>query len=184
MARPSLKDPLDKFRWSIEISEFSGKAGFTNVSTPAYEIVTTEYAEGGAHLHPRQIIDSISYKPITLSRGVTGNLDFHRWASKPFAALNAKGEFGESENYVTSDYRTTVTIKHLARDGTVVKVYTLYNAVPVEYEVASDFDSGADDAVSLERLVIRYEGFDVESQEQERNPFSPADIVKRLTRNL
>lgn len=80
MARTATLDPLDKFRWTVRIDGFS-KVGFTSVTTPEYAIQTKEYAEGGAHLTPRQVIDSISYKPVTLARGATADTSFNKWAT-------------------------------------------------------------------------------------------------------
>lgn len=79
MARPSKKDPLDKFRWTVEIEGFT-KAGFTVCGVPAISYNTKSYPEGGAHLHPKKIVDSVEYKPVVLSRGVTTDESFMMWA--------------------------------------------------------------------------------------------------------
>lgn len=185
MARSSLQDPLDKFRWTVQIDGFS-KLGFSVCSTPGYKITSHKYAEGGAHLSPRQIIDSIDYEPVTLSRGVTSDTSFDKWASGFFdlvtnnAALNESSEFFgisvppvvanlgfagpaivKSNNAYPFEYRRTVKIEHINRLGVVEKVYTLYGAFPVEYKPASDFDASSDDEVSIETLVLGYESFDV-----------------------
>lgn len=80
MARSAVVDPLDKFRWTVSIPGFS-KLGFATSTTPEYDIQTKKYAEGGAHLTPRQIIDSIDYKPVVLTRGVTNDTSFNKWAT-------------------------------------------------------------------------------------------------------
>lgn len=80
MARPSTRDPLDKFRWTVSIEGFT-KVGFTAVSTPKYTITNRKYAEGGAHLTPRKIVDTIEYKPVILTRGVTNDTSFNKWAT-------------------------------------------------------------------------------------------------------
>jgi hypothetical protein len=80
MARSSLRDPLDKFRWTVSISGFS-KLGFHETSAPGYNITARSYKEGGAHLTPRQIIDTVDFKPVVLSRGVTNDTSFNRWAT-------------------------------------------------------------------------------------------------------
>ena len=60
MARSALSDPLEKFRWSVCISENSlsnntagifTKAGFSETTVPGYNITTRSYSEGGAHLN-------------------------------------------------------------------------------------------------------------------------------------
>jgi len=181
MARPTNKDPLDKFRWQVEIEGFI-RLGFTSMEAPGYMITTKKYREGGSHLHPKVIVDSIEYKPITLLRGVTANEDFLEWAQDPFKILESS-ENSDAQSQV-GEYRRNVTISHLDRQGNAVKTYTLINAIPSQFVPASDFSADADDTFSLERLVLEYESFEVFTEETDRNPFSIRGIVKRLTRNV
>ena len=83
MARSELRDPLDKYRWIISIGDFT-RAGFTSCNTPSFRATTHSYKEGGAHLSPRQILDSIDYQPVTFSRGVTTDTSFNKWATGHF----------------------------------------------------------------------------------------------------
>ena len=53
MARISTKDPLDKFRWSVEIEGFD-RLGFASCETPSMTISTNKYHEGGNHLFPKR----------------------------------------------------------------------------------------------------------------------------------
>lgn len=183
MARPSSKDPLDKFRWSVSIDGFT-RLGFVNCDTPSFSVNTNTYPEGGAHLTPRQIVDGISYSPITLTRGVTSDRSFHEWAVGFFDITGFGIRLGEAATTgaAQSQYRRDVEIQHLDRAGRPVKTYTLYNAFPIEYKPASNFTSDADDALSIETLVLAYEGFEVETLGQENNPFEIKDVAKRLIR--
>lgn len=175
MARPSSKDPLDKFRWSVAVDGFT-RLGFASCDVPGYSIQTKSYAEGGQHLFPKQIVDSISFKPVTLTRGVTADLSFHDWATQ--SLIVARGVTSDGKSPI--EYRRDVTIKHLNRRGDVVKAYTLINAYPIEYEVASSFSSDADDVLSMEKLVLTYESFTVVSAERDSNPLNPREVIKRL----
>ena len=179
MARPSSKDPLDKFRWSISIDGFT-RLGFASCDVPGYSVQSKAYPEGGQHLFPKQIVDSISFKPVTLSRGVTADLSFHDWATQ--ALVLARGVTSEGKTPV--EYRRNVVIRHLNRRGDVVKVYTLINAYPTEYEVASGFTSDGDDVLSMEKLVLTYESFTVESAERDSNPLNPREVIKRLINRI
>lgn len=210
MARPSSKDPLDKFRWAVSIDGFT-RLGFTQCDVPSVSIQTKKYAEGGAHLTPRQIVDSVEYKPVSLTRGVTGDTSFHDWAIQFMEVVKGKiqkserpgisipvsigGFNGFSGNpqfstqpttdiYAPLSYRRDVQIHHLNREGEVVKTYTLINAFPIEYEPASSFTSDGDDMLSMEKLVLAYESFTVESKETDNNPFDIRDVGKRLIRRL
>jgi phage tail-like protein len=86
MARSSLRDPLDKFRWAVQIAGFT-KLGFETTTAPGYKLTTNKYAEGGSHLNPRSIIDGAEFKPVVLSVGVTTDTSFAKWASGPFYIL-------------------------------------------------------------------------------------------------
>lgn len=190
MARSGVADILDKYRWTVDIPGFT-RMGFLQCGVPRSNITPREYAEGGAHLNPKQIVDRINYIPVTLLRGVTNDTSFSKWASafidvvqneaalksasastKVSAILEkaatdfASGGASVVPSTTATDsfpfnYRRTVKIEHCNRAGQVEVVYTLYNAYPIAYQPASDFDAMGDDAVSVETLVLGYEGFDV-----------------------
>lgn len=185
MARISTADPLDKFRWLVDIPGFQ-RVGFTSTQTPGITMNVNEYPEGGAHYHPRIIIDSVSYKKIALERGVTIDPSFSKWAAACIDLHNnnalAKNikindfpnlETAQSittasigfnpipfENSTPFSYRKDIKIYHVGRDGQIAVIYTIYNAIPVEYTPASDFQA-SEEGVSIEKLVLAYEGFDV-----------------------
>lgn len=190
MARISIKDPLDKFRWAIEIDGFT-RMGFTSCETPSVSINTQSYSEGGAHLTPRKIIDSVEYKPVTLQRGVTSDANFHIWAIQYMELVKGKrinlydGKDAEKDADKVYNYRRNVRILHLDRAGRTIKTYVLHNAFPIEYKPASDFDASADDGLSMEKLVLTYESFEVlNTNAAERNEFDPSDILKRVIKRF
>lgn len=137
-------------------------------------------------MFPKQIIDSVSYKPVTLTRGVTSDRSFIEWAVQFIDLVRGHVLIPDGTNNVRkefpTDYRRTVVIKHLDRAGRPVRTYTLYNAFPIEYQPASDFSADGDDTYSMEKLVLAYESFDVQVLGQENNPFSVKDVAKRLIR--
>lgn len=101
MARSSLRDPLDKFRWTVSVDGFS-KLGFHETSAPGYNITTKKYKEGGAHLTPRQIVDTVDYKPVVLTRGVTNDTSFNKWATSFMDLVTNNAAFnGSTEEPVT-----------------------------------------------------------------------------------
>lgn len=177
MARSGLRDPLDKFRWTVSIDGFS-KLGFSSCGTPDMSITARDYAEGGNHLQPKKIIDSVTYRPVTLARGVTNDTSFNKWATGFIDIVQNSQGAGNSTNVFTAvsdngaravnnssqsngNFRKTVKIEHVNRAGQVEVVYYLYNAFPIEYKPASDFDASADDGVSIESITLAYESFEV-----------------------
>lgn len=195
MARPSTNDPLDKFRFSVQINGFT-RAGFTQVESPGISLSTTEYHEGGNHLNPRQLVDKASYKPVTLQRGVTDNADFLTWIMTVYNRISGGANtsaLGSNPNdninnrwQSTAPFGKNVIINHLDRGGRIVKTYTLLNAFPVEFQPASDFASDGDDAFSIEKLVLKYEGIQVNINTSNGilSALNVTDIAKTLTRNL
>jgi len=180
MARSSSKDPLDKFRWLVEIPDF-GRIGFTSVEIPEMEMATTEYREGGRHLFPKQIINSISYRPITLIRGVSTDKDFQNWI---YDAMVKSLQSDPKDVNLVYNYRKDITINHLDRLGRTIKSYNIFAALPVGFKPASDFSADADDTYSLEKLVIKYEGFTVTSPTQMPSINSVGDLFNRLTKKM
>ena len=186
MARSSLRDPLDKFRWQVKIDGFT-KLGFESTSAPGHKLATNKYAEGGSHMNPRLIVDGAEFKPVVLTVGVTTDTSFVKWATGPFdlvqnnAALNAPASaFGiipipaevqqlglgspslvKSANSYPFNYRRNVVIEHINRLGVVEVTYTLYKAFVTDFEPASDFNAKEDTEVSIASITLGYEGFDV-----------------------
>jgi phage tail-like protein len=189
MARSSRFDPLDKFRWLVDIPGFT-RMGFTSTQTPGITYNINDYPQGGSHLNPLKIIDGATYKPVALERGVTADPSFSKWASAAMDLLSNNAS-SQSVNQSVSDitsgnlssvvtavttaagfipvpyktttpysYRKDIEIIHVNRAGQAVVTYTLYNAFPIEYTPASDFQAG-EEGISIERLVLGYEGFEV-----------------------
>lgn len=182
MARTSAQDPLDRFRFLVDITGFT-RSGFVTCSSPAYSIEKKEYKEGGRHLNPLIIVEGVSYRPVVLTTGVTTDTSFNIWAngfidivqnnagltnntttSDSVANLlngGTKSVPSNTGDYTSYSYRRTVTISQLDRTGTIQLAYILYNAFPIEYEPASGFDSNSSE-VSIQSLTLGYESFDVQ----------------------
>lgn len=197
MARSGAKDPLDKFRWAVSVDGFT-KLGFSQCDVPSVTINTKSYPEGGAHLFPKQVVDSVEYTPVTLSRGVTVDKSFENWVRQVFELI--KGISAQETKLIQQqsavlgspsferpapvEYRRQVKIHHLDRQSRIIKTYILHNAFPIEYKPASDFVSDGDDVLSMEKLVLKYESFEVVTNTKDSNPTDATDIVKRLIKRL
>ncbi len=197
MARTGAKDPLDKFRWAVSIDGFE-RLGFASCDVPGVTINTKSYAEGGAHLYPRKIVESVEYSPVTFTRGVTTDKSFHSWIRQVFELV--KGMSAEEIKLLNQDpqavassvadqaapleYRRQVKIHHLDRQSRIIKTYVLHNAFPIEYKPASDFAADGDDLLSMEKLVLTYESFEVITNSKDANPFDTRDVFKRLIKRF
>jgi phage tail-like protein len=156
MARASSTDLLDTFRFQVQVDGFI-RAGFTECTAPSLEIKVREYAEAGRHMNPLKITQNANFPDIILSRGVFTDSDFLSWVQTIYNTNNQGTEaFSNSQN------RKTIQIFQYNRIGQLVYTYVLYNCLPVQYKVGSDFNA-MEDAISMESLKISYEGFSVTS---------------------
>lgn len=186
MARSGVKDPLDKFRWTVDIPGFS-KLGFMQCAVPRANITPKEYAEGGSHLNPKLIVDRMAYVPVTFTRGVTNDTSFNKWATSCMDLVQNNAAMKSSDSFFASpsvgsalstfqdngaesvpsnetypfNYRKQVKMEHVNRAGQVEVIYVLSNVIVLAYQPASDFDAMSDEGMSIETLVLGYEGFDV-----------------------
>lgn len=196
MARTGSKDPLDKFRWAVSIEGFQ-RLGFASCEVPSVTINTKSYPEGGAHLFPRKIIETAEYSPVTLTRGVTTDKSFHDWMRQVFELIKGmsqdeikllqQSQISSSDAYNQAaplEYRREVQIHHLDRQSRIIKTYVLHNAFPIEYKPASDFAADGDDLLSMEKLVLTYESFEVITNTRDTNPFDTRDVFKRLIKRI
>lgn len=169
MSRTSNSDALDRFRWKLSIISPTGatfkRAGFTSCTSPGVTINYKSYIEGGSHMVPRQIHENAEFTPITLSRGVIstkGVDDFAIWISDAYQALNP--DPGDIKSDKMRNYRRTLVLEHLDRDGDTIKKYTLFNCVPTAYSPSSNFDAMDESGLSIESLTFIYEGFEEETE--------------------
>lgn len=179
MARPTSKDPLDTFRWIVEIDDI-GRSGFSSIQTPSYTITTRDYREGGQHLNPLQIVNTLSYDPIILERGVTSDEGFLKWAQGPIEILGSSSEDEDSDNI--QNYRRDVLIAHIDRTSTRIREYKLINAFPISYKPASNFNASTEE-VSIESITLAYEGFQVITKGKVTDSLSIKNIFQKLSRN-
>lgn len=182
MARSSIQDPLDRFRFTVDVEGFT-RSGFTTCTVPGYTIEKKEYKEGGRHLNPLVIVDGVNFKPVTLSRGVNADTSFNKWATgfidvvqnnagtqndtsigdkllSGVADGGVKSVPSNTGDYTKYRYRRDVKIFHVDRTAQIVVAYFLYDAFPIDYIPASEFDANSSE-VSIETLVLGYEGFEV-----------------------
>jgi phage tail-like protein len=156
MARSATTDPLDRYRFLVyfKSQDFGeAKSGFTKVTSPRLDFQTEQYEEGGRHLNRHSLTQGTTFSPVTFQRGKTYSDDLVKWVKAVYRAFYNQG--GNSTNY-----RADVVIDHLDRRGRVIKKYVLRNARPLTYIAASNFDAMDDSEVSIETLILEYEGLE------------------------
>jgi phage tail-like protein len=173
MARSSLRDPLEKFRFLVDWSSSTGseataasRAGFHDVQMPKRSTTKISYREGNDPDINMLSAGLSTMEDIVLSRGLIAlgtqdDNEFYKWMSavhKPVAGH--PGVDGSREaNAAASEYRKDLTVRMLDRTGSVVRMWVLHNCWPVNFVPGSDLDASEDGEKSLEQLTLAYEDF-------------------------
>jgi phage tail-like protein len=139
--RPNRFDPYKNFKFRIR---WNGKvvAGMSRVTG----------LEQSTHIGSGVNPGIRTFEPITLDRGITYDAEFENWAKKVWhpagnAAISLK------------NFRKDIIIEWLNEQGTVAKVYRLYNCWVSAYQALPDLDAGSN-AVAIEHLVLQHEGWE------------------------
>lgn len=144
MARTIASDPLQGFRFKVEIDGFSEAIGFTAVEGLQYEIEVTNYREGG-YTTTHKLPGIANTNPVTLRRGVFRNLDMYNFFRDALTKPN---------------FRRTVTIIEMDRLGTEIRRWVLYEAWASRF-TAPNKDANSSD-VSVDEIEIQYEDMEAE----------------------
>jgi len=165
MSRSSKIDAVESFRFLVSFDGLT-RAGFYEVSSPKSSFSKNEYREGNAPENAQLFAGLMKTDDVTMSRGVTTNQDFYKWAAKVFdpsklpGGLPAAGQGPDAYLFAGSeDYKKDITITLLHRNGQPVKQWVLYNAFPVSFKPGSDMKGLEDSEKSMEELVVAYESF-------------------------
>lgn len=173
MARSSVVDPLEKFRFAVSWSadgESEATAlvrlGFHDVQMPKRTTNKISYREG---IDPdiNQLAPGLSTtEDIVMSRGTIitdANGEFYKWISavhNPTAGhVGREALSARASNAAAHRFRKDVTIQMLDREGNVARQWILYNAFPVNFVPGSDLNASEDGEKSMEQLTLAYEDF-------------------------
>lgn len=158
MARTGTLDPLLSYRFIVSIRidnnpEAFERLGFESVTLPRVDIQKAQYRELGRSFNPRNIAEGATFSPITLRRGKSYSGDFYNWIGLVYRSF-----YGDKSGN-NSNYRGTIVIDHMDRQGKVVKKYVILAATPIMYQPGVSMDAMDDSTVSIETLMLDYEGY-------------------------
>lgn len=173
MARSSVVDPLEKFRFAVSWSADGQseatalvRLGFHDVQMPKRATNKISYREG---IDPdnNQLAPGLStMEDIVMSRGtiITDlNGEFYKWVSavhNPTSGHVGREALGaRASNAASNQFRKDVTIQMLDREGNVARQWTLFQAWPSNFVPGSDLNAGEDGEKSMEQLTLSYEDF-------------------------
>lgn len=143
MARARSADPLQQFRYRVEIEGVS-QLGFSRVSGLETEIEVAEYREGGYDA-TRKLPGIESTSVVTLERGATKDLQLYNWYKQALSNAN---------------FRRTVTIVETDFAGNEVRRHVLYEAWASKF-TRPEFDASSSE-VAIDTIEIQCEFIDSE----------------------
>jgi phage tail-like protein len=181
MARTSVGDPLEKFRFKVQqysttvtqdvtiIHNLDTLVGFNTVQMPKLSTNKINYREGDNLLNVSSLSPGLSTtEDIILSRGVVAESWgwFYFWAKTIHsgqatdAAFNYNDPGNAFKPQTEVEYvRKDLVISMADRTGKTTKAWIIYNAFPVQFTPGSDLDASADDSKSIASLTLAYESF-------------------------
>lgn len=197
MARTASNDPLEKFRFLVQVV-YPGAVNQTPTTSGGTAVAFTKLGFHDIQV-PKRTTSKISYREghnpdihalspglntmedVVMSRGLlssaSGVEDFYKWIAlvhvgtqgiSGYTAITA-GTVSQAEGSI--DFRGQVTITQLDRSGNVARQWQLYNAWPTHFTPGSDLNAGEDGEKSIEALTLAYEDF------QEINPTTNLPVV-------
>jgi len=173
MARSSVVDPLEKFRFAVSWSADGAsentalvRLGFHDFQMPKRSTTKGTYREG---IDPdiNQLFAGLnSMEDVVLNRGVIisdPNDEFYKWISavhNPTTGhVGREALAARSSDAAAANYRKDVTVQMLDREGNVARQWTLHNAFPINFVPGSDLNAAEDGEKSMESLTLAYEDF-------------------------
>jgi len=143
MARARTADPLQQFRFRVEI-EGIAQLGFSRVSGLESEFEVAEYAEGG-YAAIRKLPGRETTGVATLERGATSNMAMYTWYKEALS---------------NPSFRKTVTIVELDAAGQEVRRHILYEAWASKF-TRPEYDATSSE-VAIDSIDIQYESVETE----------------------
>ena len=144
--------PLKAYRFLVEV-DGSAVGAFSQFSGIRMEVQTIK-ARGGND--DRGVLNYIpvltSYEPVTLSNGVIGDNVFMDWLS----SVSAVGLSGPKGKLIKQDLNV-VALDDMGKQGVI---WTLYNAMPIGYQL-SPMDSSRSE-ILMETVTLTIEGMKCE----------------------
>jgi len=139
MPRTAISDPVAKCNFKVSIPGLSESIGFQKVSGLSRERAVVEYKESG-YKYTHKMPGNETVGEVTLERGVFRSQEIYNLYR---------------DSLTNPQFRKTVTVVSLDKDGNSVQRWTLAEAWVSKWE-GTDFDAESDD-VAVEKLTMQFE---------------------------
>ena len=148
----TFQEPLKAFRFLVELNGRKvAVAAFTGFSGIQMEMDTIQARSGNDIRGVQDYVPTMTrFAPVTLTKGIVGDDEFLQWLFSAAASPNAGPKVG--------NLRRTLHIVALDDKGERGVTWTLYNAMPIKYELAP-MDGGRSEVLS-ESITFAITGVD------------------------
>lgn len=146
-------DPYKNFKFRVK---WDGKyvAGVSKVTPLKRTTEVVEHREGGDPSTSRRSPGRNKFDAVTLSRGVTHDVEFTKWANKVWNYGNALGM-----EVSLKDFRKDIIIEVYNEAGQLAVAYKLFRCWVSEFQATADLDANAN-AVLVETVKLETEGWE------------------------
>jgi phage tail-like protein len=146
-------DPYKNFKFRVK---WDGRyvAGISKVSTLKRSTEVVKHRSGGDPSSTRKSPGRTEYEAITLSRGVTHDQEFERWANKVW---NYGSRLGSEVSL--EDFRKDCVIELYDEAGQLAIAYKVYRCWVSEFEALPELDANAN-AVAIQNIKLENEGWE------------------------
>ncbi|MEU7120837.1 phage tail protein [Streptomyces zaomyceticus] len=146
-------DPYKNFKFRVK---WDGRyvAGVSKVSALKRTTEVVEHRDGADPSSARKSPGRTKYEAITLTRGVTHDIEFEQWANKVW-------NFGSGLGAEASlkDFRKDLIIELYNEAGQLVLAYKVFRAWVSEFQSLPELDANAN-AVAIQTLKLENEGWE------------------------
>ena len=149
---PQRFDPYKNFKFRVK---WDGKyvAGISKVSGLKRTTEVVSHREGGDSSTSRKSPGRSVYDAITLSRGVTMDTEFEKWANKVWNYGSGLGS-----EVSLKDFRKDIIIEVYNEAGQLALAYNVYRCWVSEYHALPDLDANAN-LVAIQDIKLENEGW-------------------------
>lgn len=146
-------DPYKNFKFRVKWDN-RYVAGVSKVSSLKRTTEVVKHREGGDPSAQRKSPGKNDHDAITLERGVTHDMEFHKWA---FKVWNFQG--GSGAEVSLADFRKDIIIELYNEAGQLAIAYRVYRCWVSEFVSLPDLDANGN-AIAIQHIKIENEGWD------------------------
>jgi phage tail-like protein len=146
-------DPYKNFKFRVK---WDGRyvAGVSKVSALKRTTEVVEHRDGADPSTARRSPGRSKYEAITLTRGVTHDVEFEQWANKVWNLGSGLGS-----EVSLKDFRKDMILELYNEAGQLVIAYKVFRAWVSEYQSLPELDANAN-AIAIQTLKLEHEGWE------------------------